>query len=152
MTSRPSDAAVSAAAFEFRTAIDRAGTRPWVIKHIEFPQGACGHASELLGRYLIERLGITAEYVNRVAHEEIFGWQGSHAWLEWDGLVIDVTGDQFGWDPVIVSREYNQYDLASDEVRHKVCWDQQRDWWLQECGQLWLAFAAFLPSGMMATS
>src|SRR3546814_912895 len=100
----PTDAEVEQAARDFRAAIDAAGPAPWALKHIVYPRGACGHAAELLGRYLIERLGITADYVNQDAPHDIGGWRHSHAWLEWNGLTIDISGDQFGWEPVIVTR------------------------------------------------
>lgn len=61
----PTDAEVEQAARDFRTAIDTAGPEPWAFKHITYPRGACGHAAELLGRYLIERLGVIADYINK---------------------------------------------------------------------------------------
>jgi hypothetical protein len=143
----PSDDDISDASLEFRAAIDAAGPEPWARKGMTFPRGACGHAAELLGRYLIDRFGITPDYVNRVAYETIGGWHGSHAWLEWNGLTIDISGDQFGWAPVIVTRNPEFHGLGDGEDRHPVCLEAQRDWWFRECGMLWSAISLHLPVG-----
>lgn len=142
----PSDEEVEACVRLFRVAIDAAGSSPWNAKHIAFPRGACGHAAELLGRYLIDRLQIRPDYVNQVAYEDIEGWQNSHAWLEWNGLTIDITGDQFGWDPVIVTRFPLFHGRGEEQTRHPVCLEHQQDWWAQECGSLWMAITPFLPA------
>lgn len=143
--SLPADDEVEVAARAFRVAIEAAGPAPWTAKHIIFPRGACGHVAELLGRYLIDQLNIRPEYVNQVAYEEIGGWQHSHSWLEWNGLTIDISGDQFGWDPVIVTRDPIFHGLGEEQTRHPVCLEHQRDWWVRECGSLWTAIVPFLP-------
>ncbi len=60
-----------------------------------FPRGCCGDAAELLGEYLLEN-GIRSTYVCGMCYfddpEE--GTQ-SHAWLFVEGLIADITGDQF---------------------------------------------------------
>ena len=141
----PSDDEVTGAVQDFRAAIDAAGPEPWSAKNIAFPRGACGQGAELLGKYLINRLDIRPEYVNQTAFDDIGGWKGSHAWLEWQGLTIDITGDQFGWDPVIVTRTPKFHGRGDDEDRHAVCLEHQSDWWIRECGPLWNAISAFLP-------
>ena len=142
----PTDAEVEQAARDFRAAIDAAGPGPWALKHITYPRGACGHAAELLGRYLLERLKITAEYVNQDAPNCIGGWRHSHAWLEWNGLTIDISGDQFGWQPVIVTRTPQHHGRGEPNSRHPVCLEHQRDWWWSECGPLWAAIRPHLPA------
>lgn len=92
----PSDDDIRRSASDFREAIDRAGIAPWRAKNIRFPRGACGHASELLAYYLRKQFGIAPVLVCQDAGG-LGGWHGGHAWLEWNGLAIDVTGDQFGW-------------------------------------------------------
>ena len=52
-----------------------------------FPSCACGDSSDLLGEWLTE-FGVSGlEYV--------CGELQGHAWLELDGLIIDITVDQF---------------------------------------------------------
>ena len=55
----------------------------------EFPHGACGDTCDLLGRCL-EELGLTGWVF-------VFARRGerTHAWLERDGVIVDITTDQF---------------------------------------------------------
>jgi hypothetical protein len=142
----PSDTELAEAVFAFRAAIDAAGLRPWVDQGLAFPRGACGHAAELLGRYLIQKFDIAPEYVNQWAHDDIGGWSDSHAWLEWNGITIDITGDQFGWNPVIVTRAPTFHGSGEPGVRHPVCLPHQANWWALNCGPLWGAISAHLPN------
>lgn len=142
----PSDLDVERAVRDFRAAIDAAGIAPWTQKGIRFPHGACGHAAELLGRYLIDELNVPAEYVCQDADGNLGGWQHAHTWLEWNGLTIDISGDQFGWEPVIVTRAPRYHGRGVDHTRHSVCLEHQRDWWAGECGSLWSAIKVHLPA------
>lgn len=138
--SQPSDADISAAATAFRRAIDLAGPAPWKVKYITFPRGACGHAAELLAYYLRRRFGIVPDYISQTTYGRgVGGWQGGHAWLEWNGLTIDVSGDQFGWEPVIVTRDSPFHGRGEDEQRYPALADM--DWWARECGSLWSAIS-----------
>lgn len=80
-----------------------------------FPLGACGHASVLLGEWLIRKGVDGVEYVSG-SSDEI----NSHAWLECDGLIIDITADQFGADmpPVFVGRGRRFHDRFEVLTRH----------------------------------
>lgn len=53
-----------------------------------FPRGCCGDTSHLFAKYLASK-GIESYYV--------WGLKGnqSHAWLEVDDIIIDLTADQF---------------------------------------------------------
>ncbi|MDP9139680.1 MAG: hypothetical protein M3O62_02670 [Pseudomonadota bacterium] len=55
----------------------------------DFPTGACGSASDLLGTWLIDEYSLNPDYV----HGERDG--KSHGWLELNKLVVDITSDQF---------------------------------------------------------
>lgn len=58
----------------------------------KFPDDCCGHTCDLLGQYLLEK-GIKTHQVNgSFQYDE--SWH--HVWLlTYDGIVIDITGDQF---------------------------------------------------------
>lgn len=142
----PSQEEVEKVVRDFRAAIEAAGQQPWRQKHMTFPRGACGHVAELLGRYLIDQLDIFPDYVCQIAYEDIGGWQNSHAWLEWNGLTIDIAGDQFGWKPVIVTRHPQFHGRGEDQSRHVVCHPNMQEWWARECGTLWLAIVPHLPT------
>jgi hypothetical protein len=74
-----------------------------------FPRGGCGFMTTLLGNFLsLKGLGMFT-YVCRERGEECSqanDWT-SHAWLEKDGLIVDVTADQFDdcKDEVIVTSD-----------------------------------------------
>lgn len=88
-------------AVEARQVIETAAkTRAHGIGFERFPRAACGATAEVLGRYLRDAYGLDAQYVcgHKPGHQ-------THAWVEVDGTIIDITADQFGMDPVIVSTE-----------------------------------------------
>lgn len=59
-----------------------------------FPRATCGPVSELMGRIVVEQLGITGVYVWGNNHPRLRPEQ-SHAWVEVNGFIIDLTYDQF---------------------------------------------------------
>jgi len=59
-----------------------------------FPRGACGPASEVLGRILSDEFGLEGFYVCGRDHHRLKREQ-SHAWVEIDGFIVDITHDQF---------------------------------------------------------
>lgn len=79
-------------AVRFRRAIEKSlktEDYSWDTNFIRFPYGCCTYASDLLQKYLynngIETLSVAGVYNN-----------DSHCWLEtYDGIVIDITGDQY---------------------------------------------------------
>lgn len=66
----------------------------------DFPKGCCRDTSLLVNLFLIEGGYSNATY----CYKEIDDYIPSHAWLEYDGYIIDITADQFelGLPPVIV--------------------------------------------------
>ena len=80
----------------FRVAIDQALTAGDFDDDPDFrgfPTGRCGYTSELLAKWLHEN-GLETLYMSG---QHGYGWDSqNHAWLEtYDGLVIDITRDQF---------------------------------------------------------
>jgi hypothetical protein len=83
----------------------------------DFPRGTCGPTSELLGRYLTEAAGLDAQYI---AANRSDGW--SHAWVTVDGIIIDITADQFGQEPIIVAANSDWHgQWEADEPRPPIC-------------------------------
>jgi hypothetical protein len=72
---------------------------PGLVSLERFPHGSCGDASILLGQYLYENGQGVWTYVS--------GWENraSHAWIEKNGLRVDITADQFDEvrTPVIIA-------------------------------------------------
>jgi hypothetical protein len=84
-----------------------------------FPAGACGDASDMLGRLLNERGEGPFEYVA--------GPQGgqTHAWLEGHGLIVDITASQFPYvsDPAIVTTDNSWHSQFVVNDRRKPGFD-----------------------------
>jgi hypothetical protein len=94
---------VRAAAIRFRAALEAGGLRLVSLSH--FPTGACGDASEMLGQYFFESgFGVWM-------YRSCRGLP-SHAWIEQDGWIVDITSDQFDdvARPVIVTRDRTWHD------------------------------------------
>lgn len=68
-----------------------------------FPIGCCGNVSHILGCFLISQGYANVRYVagERTVNEQY----QTHAWLEWDDWIIDITADQFTDGPSAVFME-----------------------------------------------
>lgn len=97
---------VRAAANTFRVALERCPPSALGVGFEAFPAGACGDTSLLLGRFLRECGLGDWNYVSAVRREQsAAGWPTmmSHAWLECDGVIVDITSDQFEqFDDIVV--------------------------------------------------
>ena len=133
----PTDEEIYAAASEFRAALNAIDRAYWErIQIRNFPRGACGHCAELLARHLNDRFGIVADYVSCNLDSGDGALEHGHAWLEWSGLLIDISGDQFGWSPVIVTRSPG-YEHAHSRLNTRHPWKLEADWWSRQCAALW---------------
>lgn len=80
-----------------------------------FPKGACGPASELIGRLLQEHLGLTGVYVCGSDHIDLASATQTHAWFEVGDCIIDITHDQFadtgveGWVVPVTSEWHGRF-------------------------------------------
>lgn len=108
--------AINGAALRFRAVMDEHYELLGDFFH-SFPRGCCGDTSELLAAYLEDQdLGNFA-YVS--------GWSrakdSSHAWLERDELIIDVTADQFqtGDEGAMVTTDPTWHAQFSDNRSRK---------------------------------
>ena len=97
-------------ASDFRAAIENCDKRLLSACFGDFPAGSCGDASLLLAVYLIEN-GISGVfYVSGETRAD--GERETHAWLECDELIIDITADQYPeiTSPVIVTSDRLFYE------------------------------------------
>ena len=80
---------------------------------VTFPAGSCADSSKLLGQWLAEHGALRLMYVAAVRRGK------SHAWLEYDELIIDITADQFEDGPraVYVGKGSSFHREFKDEVR-----------------------------------
>ncbi len=99
----------------FRRALERTDRRNLIVTLAEFPNGACGDAALLLGAYLQdEGLGASVYVLGR--RDGCY-----HAWIELEGITIDITADQFSEinQPVIVCRRSSWHDTFEQERLHQ---------------------------------
>lgn len=82
-----------------------------------FPAGRCGLTCRVLGPWLI---GLFPNY----DYEYVCGFHGrqSHAWIEMNNLIIDITADQFDniSEPVIVTYDHSFHDTFTAKIYRKL--------------------------------
>lgn len=97
---------------DFRIAIER--SRPHLTSHSlqEFPRGACGDVSDMFGVFLQKKGFANVTYVAGERGSNKDGDWTTHAWLEVDGITVDISADQFSDAPnsIIVERESEWHD------------------------------------------
>lgn len=101
-------------ATKVRAALQRINPEDLPIGLKLFPRGACGDACLILGAALqYKNLG-DFRYVCGLTHKD--GGNESHAWLVGEGLIIDITADQFedGMPEVYVESESDWHDRWED--------------------------------------
>jgi len=85
-------------ATKFRETIERmdASLFPCTPHFSDYPSGCCGDTSNLLLQFLYDN-GIKSEYVNGSFYEDVGDHcrERSHAWLEIEDYIVDITADQF---------------------------------------------------------
>jgi hypothetical protein len=114
---------------QFREVLDRADKASLPVPFLDFPHGSCDPASQVLGRLLRERLRIE---VSHVRAQESIHERGSHAWLEYQGLIIDVTADQFESKPsILVTKSRRWHRKFGSPAYAKLSDDDE--WFAQYC-------------------
>jgi len=78
-----------------RTAIERTDRALLPITFLDFPRGSCGDAAQVLGRHLKEFGHEGFQYVLASRGDQRDNSWHSHAWIERQGLIVDITADQF---------------------------------------------------------
>lgn len=98
----------------FRNTIIKYGIKKLPISFHEFPTGSCGDASLLLGKYLDEMGMGQFDYVCGELGRQ------SHAWLEKDGIIVDITADQFDGvtEEIIVTDNDDFHKRFEENFRH----------------------------------
>lgn len=87
---------LTAFVFKFRKAIEAAQANGEAGEFFrKFPVAQCGNASDMLAQFLIDNGIGPIAYVSGTFYGDAFDDRQSHAWLLVNGLVVDITGDQF---------------------------------------------------------
>jgi hypothetical protein len=92
-------------AIQFRLAIESTPPEDRPIGMQDFPNGACGDTALLFGAYLVDHAIPGFKYICGERGSNADNTWFSHAWLQRNDLVVDLTADQFSDAPagVIVS-------------------------------------------------
>lgn len=135
MPNIPSDCNVQIATLRFRDALNAIDRSVWGVRAAGFPAGCCDHCSVMLDRYLNRHFDIRPVRVFGEVINPDRSHRSSHVWLLWDGLTIDITGDQFGWGEVIVTRSSAPHDGVQD--REFSAFDHDQRWWRDQCATIW---------------
>ena len=91
-----------------------------------FPLGCCGDTSKLLAYLLYQQFGIVSEVLAGCYYESDHKFPASglsngnsHAWLVVDGMIVDLTADQFkdrGYNnlPVMITSDTKFHDIFAN--------------------------------------
>ena len=110
---------LKAIATRFRRAIEETDRGNLPIQFKNFPAGACGDTSLLLGFYLKQQGAGAWDYVSGMRGEG--DGRHSHAWIKQGDIIIDITADQFDEieAPVIVTNASPWHDSFDTEILHE---------------------------------
>jgi len=94
-------------AMRFRAAIESIPPEARPICMQSFPRGACGDTALLFGAFLVDQEVSGFKYIRGERGSQENDTWTTHAWLQRDDLVVDLTADQFPDAPagVIVSSQ-----------------------------------------------
>ena len=120
MTASSDEGRIRDLAMYLRRALESVPRSKLPITMQEFPRGACGDASLLLGALLADHGLHGFKYVSAARGRIDDGTWTSHAWLASGSLVVDITADQFPDAPaaVIVARNSAWHDKFTVEKTH----------------------------------
>lgn len=110
---------------KFRAALEKCPKNLLPIGFRYFPRGSCGDASLLLAKYLQNmKCGLFDYVCGETGENDEHGFQ-SHAWLQRDDLIIDITADQFEeiQDSVVITRNRSWYKRFEVEITHTADYD-----------------------------
>ena len=105
----------------FRKAIERSDLSSDEFYLKTFPRVCCKPASMVLGKYLVDEVGCRPlTFVEGKSWGHNGGLLRSHWWIEHEGLVIDITADQFAEieQPVIVTTDLGWYEQFAHLERY----------------------------------
>jgi hypothetical protein len=114
-------------AIKFRTGVEKCDRRSLPVTFEDFPTGACGDASLLLGKYLYNSGFGSFQYVCGIRCR--YRKEQEHAWLQQGEIIIDVTADQFSeiHESVIVTTDHLWYDAFRIRNEHEADYELYDD-------------------------
>jgi len=104
---------IEAHARRFRAAIESCEPKQLPITLRDFPKGSCGDASLLLAEYLKSKgIGPLTYVCGQIVTDHQRGDIQTHAWLEMDDIIIDITPDQFDGvtQQIMVTKDHSWHE------------------------------------------
>ena len=80
-----------------------------------FPMGCCDDTADLFAHYLYQKYSVISMKIDGSYHDGNAENNCSHSWLEIDGLIIDLTGSQFKYNPIFLNYDKTVYVGPIDE-------------------------------------
>ena len=136
--------------YEFRTALEIFPKQGLLLPFDDFPLGTCGDASLLLAKYF-QKCGLGEfRYVSGTYSAN--GEFCSHAWLEKDELIIDITADQFDEfaAPLIGSKRENAWYQRFECENEVADFELYTDWSRGALASVYRKVVKYLPSSANA--
>ena len=84
-----------------------------------FPVGCCDDSADLFSHYLYQKYRIISTRVDGSYHDGNPEHNCNHSWQEVDGLVIDLTGSQFKYNPIFLYYDKDVY-VGTKEKFHNM--------------------------------
>jgi len=81
----------------------------------EFPRGCCDDIADLFTHYLYHKYGVDSIRVDGDYYDGNFDNNCSHSWQEVGKSIVDITGDQFKYDPVFLNYDKSVYVGPMDD-------------------------------------
>ena len=112
-------------ASQFRNALMKCDKHNLHITLQYFPHGACGDATYLLAKFLEEAGCGEFDYVSGIREHD----NHSHAWLEQNGIIVDITADQFYEQEasVLVTSDKTWHSQFEEQERHQADFERLDD-------------------------
>jgi hypothetical protein len=114
----------------FRTGIEQCDSLKLPITFQDFPLGACGDTTLLIAKYLQHHNYGNFQYVLGKRDKK------THSWAQRDGLIVDITADQFddNQNPVIVTTDFTWHSTFEIQDVHNADYEKYDLRTVQELG------------------
>ena len=109
-------------ATRFRRAIVTArenGAFSYKDRMIHFPRGCCDDTADLFAHHLYHKYGALSSIIDASYHDGDPNNNCGHSWQEINGIIIDLTGSQFKYNPVFLKYDKEVY-VGSLDAFHKL--------------------------------
>lgn len=80
-----------------------------------FPIDCCDDSADLLAHYFFSEFGRCSYRVDGEIYDDTASMTRGHAWIEINGMIVDITGDQFKFDEIFLNYDKKVFVGSGDE-------------------------------------